>query len=364
MKGACMKKFLAFFLVLLLIIAQTGCKTQENNTGISKTGFYLDTICQITIYSMEGVENMTEEEQKQEALLVITDAFKLCNQYENLLSKTIEDSDIYNINHANGQRVEVSDETIEVIQKGIEYGNLSNGAFDITIGKVTDIWDFRSENDEGEKVGVVPEASVIQEAVSHVDYNTIIIDGNYVSLTDSQAEIDLGGIAKGYIADKVAAFLQSRGVTSAIVDLGGNIVTIGEKGSTISDGNGSPFVIGIADPYSDIRDILGTIQCENKTIVTSGTYERYFEVDGIKYHHVLDADTGYPKDTDLLSVSIITDIGSSVDGDALSTTCLVLGMEDGIALVNSIDGVEAIFVGTDGSVVTTNDNMGFVMNSI
>lgn len=356
-----MKKiFTVILLVTVLIIPQLGCKSQQNNyQGVTKTGFYMDTVCQITIYSMTGTEDMGQEEQEQKALSVITGAFKLCDEYEKRLSKTIEGSEIYRINHAAGEAVEVDETTIEVIEKGMEYGRISGGNFDITIGQVTDLWDFHEQDEAGEKTGQVPDKNEIEQAVSHVDYEQIIIQGNTVRLADPQAEIDLGGIAKGYVADRVGDYMEEQGVTSAVISLGGNIVVIGEKGVSMTDSQGNDFSIGIRDPQSDSGDLAGVLRCSDKTVVTSGTYERYFEADGIRYHHILDPETGYPFDTDVLSVTIIADKGRSVDCDGLSTTCLTLGTEKGMELIRSMDGIEAVFIDTEGQITLSDDSLAF-----
>ena len=356
------KRFIILFFIVMIIIPQMGCKSQNNNVGIEKTSFHLDTICKITVYSMEGLEGMSEEEQKKEVLSVITDAFKLCDEYENILSKTKEGTDIYRINHAGGEAVEVSEAAIEVIRKGIEYGQLSGGAFDITIGAVTDMWDFHNTDEEGNRIGEVPDEAALKEASSHVDYRNIIINGNTVRLADPGAQIDLGGIAKGYIADKVGEFLEQKGVTGAIVYLGGNISVVGEKGESLENSKGTPFEVGIGDPSSETGGLLGTVSCKDKTVVTSGTYERYFEADGKKYHHVLNPDTGFPVDTDLLSVTVISDKGRSQDCDGLSTVCLALGKEKGMKLIKSIDGVEAVFLDTDNKVSVSSEDMYFKAN--
>ena len=240
------KKLCALAIALILIISQTACtENQKNNanTGVSKTGFYLDTICTITIFGVEDsngeFSQLSEDELNQKLLLMITDAFQLCDKYEKMLSKTIETSDIARINAAGGKAVKVNDETIEVIQKGIRYGELSQGAFDITIGKATDLWGFReaeagAETESGMS-GQVPDADVLAETMKHVDWSKAKIKGNTVQLEDPEMELDLGGIAKGYIADKVTQFLEAAGVTSAIVDLGGNIVAIASAKLSWSD---------------------------------------------------------------------------------------------------------------------------------
>ena len=364
------KKAVLALLIIALIIPQSACKSNgqnaASNQGISKTGFFLDTVCSITIYGLADQDgklaDMTDEELEKECYLIITDAFKLCSEYENMLSKTIETSDIARINNAEGKAVTVSDETIEVLKKGLEFGRLSGGAFDITIGKATDLWDFHDNAETGHEGGVVPAEKDLRDAISHVNYENIKIEGNRVSLTDPETEINLGGIAKGYIADKAAEYLEERGVVSAIVDLGGNIVAIGGKTSQIAasgDTQETDFKIGIKDPLSSSGGLLELIPCKNKTVVTSGTYERYFEKDGVKYHHILDVNTGYPVDTDVLSVTIIADRGKSADCDGLSTTCLALGMEKGMELVKSLEGFEALFVDTNGKVEVSGDSIKF-----
>ncbi len=365
-------KFCALVLCLTLIITQTACGANEKtaeNPGVSKTGFFLDTLCTVTIFGVHDeqgeLSELTEEELNQNLLQLITEAFKVCDTYEKLLSKTIATSDIAKINAAGGEPVTVSDETIEVIQKGIEYGDKSGGAFDITIGKATDLWGFREaeagENSQSGMVGKVPDAKELAATMKHVDYKKIKIDGNTVQLKDPEMELDLGGIAKGYIADKVTEFLCEKGVTSGVIDLGGNIVAIGGKTGALvnAEGEAREFKVGIKDPLSESGDIIGTVPAKDKTIVTSGTYERYFEEDGIKYHHILDSKTGYPADTNILSVTIIAEKGCSADCDALSTGCLALGLDAGRKLIEETDGAEAIFVDADGEVYTTSEEIGF-----
>ena len=367
------RKAVLSLLIIAFIIPQTACMSNgqnaDANQGVSKTGFFLDTVCSITIYGLADEDgrlaDMSYEELEKECYLIITDAFKLCSEYENMLSKTIETSDIARINNAGGNAVTVSDETVEVLKKGMEFGGLSDGVFDITIGKATDLWDFHDNLETGHEGGTVPSEKDLKEAISHVNYKNIKIEGNRVSLIDPETEINLGGIAKGYIADKATEYLKGRGVVSAIVDLGGNIVALGGKppqivvsadaGDTADEQ--TEFKVGIKDPTADDGSLLGIVTCKNKTVVTSGTYERYFEKDGVKYHHILDVNTGYPVDTDVLSVTIIADRGNSADCDGLSTTCLALGTDKGMKLVKSLEGFDAVFVDTDGNVEVTSDSI-------
>lgn len=350
------RSILAALLVLLLIIPQAGCGSNgENNQGIAKTGFYLDTVCTITIYGVDPDSNLgkelaeaDEEDRQKQIFQLITDAFLECDRCEKILSKTLDTSEVSKINAAGGQTVTVSDMTAEVIEKGLEYGTLSNGVFDITIGKVTDLWDFH-----GEETDSLPDPKLLKEAVCHVDYQKIRVEGNQVTLQDPEMEIDLGGIAKGYIADHLTKWLEEHGVVSAVIDLGGNIVAIGGKSAGLLELPQQDFTIGIKDPQSESGQLLGVFSCSDKTVVTSGTYERYVVKDGKKYHHILNPETGWPAETDVNSVTIITEKNHAVDGDGLSTTCLALGVEKGTALIESIEGAEAVFVDLDGNITST-----------
>lgn len=299
---------------------------EETDTSISKTGFYFDTVIKITLYDSDDAD-------------YLDGCFALADKYENLLSATIETSDVSKINAANGSPVTVSPETAELIRKGIDYGTLSNGQFDITIGKLSSLWDF-SENP-----GIVPDADAIASAVSTINYQNITVSGNTVTLNDSDAAIDLGGIAKGFIADKMKAYLNENGITSGIINLGGNVLIIGPKE------DGSDYRIGIQKPFSDTGTALATVSIPDGTVVSSGVYERYFKKDGVLYHHLLNPKTGYPYENDLTGVTIIC--SRSVDGDGLSTTCFSLGLEDGIKLIESLPNTEAIFITSDGELHTS-----------
>ena len=293
-------------------------------------GMYFDTVVQIEAW---GASQEIMDHCRQ-----------MCEEYEQILSATRDTSEISEINHAKGQPVTVSDETAELIVKGIEYGDLSDGLFDITIEPASSLWNF-TDNPEGE----LPDEDALAEAVSHIDYRCIQVEGNTVTLTDPEAQIDLGGIAKGYIADRLKEYLESQGIEHALIDLGGNMLTLGGR----YDGN--DFRIGLQEPFADTGTVIAAVTVNDQSVVTSGDYERYFEKDGVIYHHILDPDTGYPIQNDLDQVTIISD--ESVDGDALSTTCFALGLEDGLELIQSLDGIEAVFVTKDGEIHTSSDEI-------
>lgn len=330
-------------LIVAVIITQTSCKAASPEP-VSKEEFLLDTICSISIYEMkDGDGNVAAAKNKEEAGKVIDDAFELCRELESTLSRTKADSDIGRINSSGGEWTEVSPETMELIQKGLEYSELSGGDFDISVGGVTELWDFHAAEGEAR----LPDEKELAEAVKHVGFANIETEGNRVRLKDPAAKIDLGGIAKGYIGDKMCEALKEAGVTSGIINLGGNVICIGSKPG------GEDFSIGVETPYSDRTEIAGKVGVTDKTLVTSGVYERKMEVDGEVYHHILDTKTGYPVDTDVSGVTLIADTGRSADIDALSTICLIKGPEEGMKLIESMDGIEAVFILKDGSVKKT-----------
>lgn len=227
---------------------------------LTKTGFYFNTVISITIY-----------DSSKEDLL--DDCFALAAQYENYFSTTVPDSDIAKINAAAGAPVEVHEETIELLQAGLSYGDISDGAFDITIGRLSDLWDFSTKAliDEPElSPAYLPSPEEVSQALATVNYQNVLIDDTTVSLKDPTAAIDLGGIAKGYIADKMKEYLNEHGVNSGFINLGGNFLALGEK----PDGNG--YRVGIQYPFEETGDSIAVVTVTDQTVVTSGIYERYF----------------------------------------------------------------------------------------
>ena len=214
------------------------------------------------------------------------------------------------------------------------YSELSGGAFDITIEPVSSLWDFTS----GEKI--VPDAETIAEKQACVGYEDVELKGNKLRFKKEGMGIELGAVAKGYIADKVKEYLVSEGVKSAVIDLGGNVLCVGEKP------DGKPFKIGIQKPFADRSETVSAVEIAGTSVVSSGIYERYFEKDGKLYHHILDPATGYPYENGLVSVTVLSE--ESADGDGLSTACFALGLEKGLELIEQTPDTEAMFITEDG----------------
>lgn len=321
------KQFNLGIIIILIIILLSGCKQNniKSNSPIEKQGFLLNTFIDIKIYD-------TKES------LILDEAFENISNLEKILSTHIKDSDVYRINENAGvSPVVVSKDTIFLIEKSIEYSNDTKGLFDITIYPLVQLWDINNNPK-------VPSNDELKSTQSLINFNKIEIDkeNSSVFLKEKGMELDLGGIAKGYIGDKTKEFLIDKGVKKAILNLGGNVILIGEKSENI------PWKIGIQDPNGDSGEYLGTLDISNKSIVTSGIYERYFESDGVRYHHILNPFTGYPENNSLSGISIITD--NSTDGDALSTSIFLLGLEKGMDYVSSNKAIKAIFITRDNKI--------------
>lgn len=326
---------LASVLSLVLVIISailSGCA--RNIEPISRTGFYFDTVIQITLYD-------TEDEA------VLDGCFALAEKYENLFSATKEGSDVWKINHGNGETVTVSEETVKLLIHAADWANTTEGAIDFTIRPVSALWNFGSEGN-----AQVPDESAIKEALSHVSHENIRFgtapsdetgESVYrtVTLIDPEAAVDLGFIAKGYIADKMKEYLLSQDVESACISLGGNVLAVGEKP------DGSPFRVGIQEPFAKTGKTLDTVEIRDTSVVTSGIYERCFYEDGVLYHHILNTATGYPVENELAGVTIICP--SSSKADALSTACLCLGVEKGRKLLDAEKDVAYLLVTRDGT---------------
>lgn len=316
----------------------TGCSGSSNSIAavdtsnfeeLSTTAFLFDTVIQISAIC------------NQELLDAVTERMEY---FEQKFSRTIEGSDIWNINEAQGAPVEVAEETAAVIQAAIGYSEESDGLFDITIGAVSELWDF----DEGVK----PTDEQLAAALPHIDYRTISVDGTTVTLADSQAKLDLGGIAKGYICDDIVSLLREGGCEDASISLGGNVYVMGKSF------DGDAWNVGVQDPNGTMNSTIASIECGDISVVTSGLYERYFEEDGVTYYHILDPKTGYPVETDLESASITCE--SSTTADAYSTILFLKGHDAAMELIESDSRFEGVLVDSAGA-VTKSEGSAFVV---
>lgn len=335
-KAACLAGVLALSLLLSGCSAQQGQETQTSALTVTEqpttatttvdpakqssgVGFYFDTVVTVTLYGADDV--------------LLSDIWTACERYEKLLSKTVEGSDVSRINQANGQTITVDAETWHILQEAKLLNERSGGAFAITIAPLTAQWDFTGGTNR------MPTEEERLAALPLVDDSQLVLGENNTVTLPAGHQIDLGGIAKGYIADQVAKLVQGR-CTGAMLNFGGNVYAVGVKP------NGNAYRVGIQDPMGG--NPVGVVTVTDKSVVTSGIYERGFTIDGVRYHHILSPWTGLPADSDLASVTIVTE--SSMDADAWATACIVLGSEKALELTKEY-GYPAVLILRDGTVL-------------
>ena len=313
------KRWIGMAAVLMFGAVLTGCAPKE----ASQDFYAMDTAMNIRAYGRSAQDAVNE-----------------CVQYINALeadiSRTNEESDLYALNHAEGKPVTVSEQTADVIKQAMQLAQQTDGMFDPTIAPLSDLWGIGTEHAR------VPEQAEINACLPLIGYQAIAMDGTAISMP-AQVQVDLGGIGKGYAADQAARILREDGIDRAIVMLGGNVYALGEKEK------GMPWVVGITDPNKP-GDYFATLAVKDTSIVTSGDYERYIEQDGKRYCHIFDPKTGYSAETDLRSVTVVSQ--NSTLADAYSTALYVMGFEQAQKFCEEQD-IQAIFVRRDNHVFVT-----------
>ena len=310
----------------LFTLFLTACEEQDPRglaeRPLERTEFLLGTVANIRVYN----------EGKEEALDL---AFERVTELDQWFSMQKEDSEISEVNRQAGiAPVEVSDEVFHVMERALYYAQESDGAFDPTIGAVTSLWNI------GQEYAAVPDQNELDAVLDVVDYNLVELDeeNQTIFLEEEGMKVDLGAIAKGYITDKAARVLTEEGVDTAIIDLGGDLVVLG---NSTRDEN-EPWRVGVQDPYGERGEILGMIDLSDSAIVTSGIYERNVEEDGKSYHHLMNPETGFPFENNISGISIIAD--NAMDADAIANIAFSKGVEDGLDYINAMEGVDVIYV--------------------
>jgi thiamine biosynthesis lipoprotein len=322
---------MAFILLVMLgVILTLVFITRDNKQiAIEKSFYALGTIIYLKAFG-NSAEKAIEE--ARERLMDI----------DNKMSAFKDYSEISKINKNAGILPRaVSKDTFFVIKKAVEYSELSEGTFDPTIRPLVSLWGIGTKHER------IPEKSEIEEKLKLVNYRNIIINKNdcSIGLKKQNQCIDVGGIAKGFAADEVKNIFVKHGVKNALIDLGGNIFALGNKD------DGTPWNVGIQHPFKPRGENVGAISAKNKSIVTSGNYERFFMEGGKTFHHIIDPRTGYPSESRVISATIISD--KSIDGDGLSTGVYIMGIDKAIDLIESLKGIDAIFITEDKKIHVT-----------
>ena len=298
-------------------------KRKEEYPSDTKNSVAMGTIVTVKVYGEKAAAH--------------TDSIgKMVSYVENVISRKIESSPVSILNKAGKADNEM---VAALLGTCLSVSKDCGGVFDVSIGAVSSLWDFDSEKN------VVPEDKDIKAALKTVDYTKINVDGSSVSVGKNQ-QIDLGAVGKGYACDVIKAYLKEAGVDGAVVSVGGSIVAYGKRND-----NGDKWRIAVRDPDNE-SGYIGTIRLHEGFVSTSGDYEKYFEKDGKRYHHILDAKTGYPAESDLRSVTVVCDSGAL--SDALSTACFILGEEKSQTLLQKY-GASAVFIDKDGNITTFGD---------
>ncbi|MBO0564352.1 FAD:protein FMN transferase, partial [Clostridium botulinum] len=315
-------------LCICLPLVFVGCDSKSEEP-VSRETYLMGTIINIKAYGKNA------DKAVQASVDRISDI-------ENKMSLNISTSEINKINKNAGiAPVKVSKNTFDVVKASLIYSEKTKGSFDITVEPLVSIWGIGTDKAR------IPSKDEINNALKLINYKDVVINEkeSTIMLKRKGQAIDLGAIAKGYTADELKKVLLNYNVSSAFLNLGGNVYVLGNKPDK------TPWKIGVQNPLEPRGDYLGIVSVSDKSVVTSGNYERFFERNGKRYHHIFDTKTGYPAEKGLISVSIISD--KSIDGDALSTSVYTLGLDEGKKLIESLEDVEAVFVTNDKKVYTT-----------
>lgn len=321
-----MKKRLAGIVIGIAAVVSLGTiiyKQSVDNQKSETQIFAMDTFMILDAYGKNGKQAVSLGEKE-------------INRLEQLLSTTQTESDIYKLN--SNEENTLNEECIELIKAASEVSERSQGAFDLSIYPIVKEWGFTTGDYK------VPSEDEIGQLLNLVNYKDIALDGNKVSFAKKGMQIDLGGIAKGYASDRVIKLFKDTGVKSGLITLGGNVQALGTRP------DGSLWRVGVRSPL-DETDYIGVLSVKDKAVITSGGYERYFEENGKKYHHIIDPATGSPSESGLISVTIISESGTLAD--ALSTTLFVLGEEEAIAYWRQYGGFDAVLITEDKRVIVT-----------
>jgi thiamine biosynthesis lipoprotein len=343
--GKIIKKIFCLFIILGQLVILTGCLNtlpEENkNKPLQIMYFsYFDTVSNIYTYAGDGAERFQEN---------CDEISKMLEEYHQLFDIYHEYSGINNLctinKNAGGEALVVDKKLIEFLLYAKEIYNLTNGETNVMLGPVLKLWHDERENASlNPSEAKIPETDLLNEANLYTSIDLLEIDetNNTVRLSNSKARIDVGALGKGYATEKIATMLEAKGVTSYVLNIGGNIRIIGSKP------NGDGWVTGIRDPFTQGYALYTNLK--DTSCVTSGDYERYFVANGNRYHHIIDGDTLMPA-TYFSSITVITkDSGLS---DALSTALFTMSYEEGLELVNKLGNVEVVWIYTNGDIIYT-----------
>lgn len=314
------KAYVWLGLLFLALVVGIGAWRLTDNREANQAEFLMGTYMEIKAIGRKAPQALEQ-------------VFARLREIEERMTQNSADSEIAAVNQTAGKEpVTVSADTFQVIEKALQYAELTDGKFDPTIQPIVRLWQI------GSPQARVPSPQEIAAKLPAVNYQAVKLDATTrtVWLTQPGMGLDLGGIAKGYAADEAVAILRAHGIKKALVNLGGNLYALGTNPTS------QPWRIGVQDPEDERSQFIAVIETTDETLVTSGAYERFLKVDDTVYHHILNPASGYPADSDLLSVTIVA--AKSIDADALSTSVYILGREAGLRLIDSLPNIDAVVI--------------------
>lgn len=319
------KSLIAIILCAVIVFGIVSYDFISGRSSCEKTSVAMGTVVTVKLFGF-GAKNDLDKIETE------------INGLENsVLSWRKEGSDVYRINKGSGTQVSVSPDTVKIIGQCIDISDDCGGVFDITIGNVTKLWDFGGDNQR------LPSDDEIKTALGSVGYKNVSISGNAVQIKKGQS-LDLGAVGKGFVCDKIKELLDKGRTKSAVVSVGGSLLIYGNR----------TFSVGIVNPDND-KQSMGTLKLKDTCVSTSGNYEKYFEQDGKRYHHILNATTGYPATSEFKSVTVVCESG--LISDALSTVCYIAGYRKSIEILKKFDA-EAVFIFNNNAVRVTDGLSG------
>lgn len=315
------------YLLVILILSNLliSCQSQEQNV-IKRTQFIMGTLVEISVY----------EKDKEVANKAIAKSFNEMSRLESIMSSYKPNSEIskFNISADIKRGIHVSTDLFKVIQRGIHWGKLSNGAIDISIGPAVKLWNFDSESPS------LPDSNILINAIKFIDYRNVSTDSNRISLNKKGMSLHLGAIGKGYAVDCAVNILKNFGIKSGLINAGGDLMAFGLKGRI------KPWRIGIQHPRHPEK-IIASLDVKDKAVATSGDYQKYFMIGKKRYHHILNPKNGRPA-ANTMSATVMAN--TVTDADALSTALFILGAKKGIKFINSLEEVEGMILSSTGSI--------------
>ncbi len=336
-----LNRVVALLLIFVFTLSAVSCGKEEEKEYYDAYFTAMDTQITVRLARDSGTKDGKKPIYFEDSYLqgIVTECAEIATHVESVFSRTDENSLTYEVNGETDSLFDLDEEFCSLLSRSFEISEKTGGAFDVTLGVITELWNVTAESPE------VPSVEAINEALTHVGRDKFVLEENTIKKNDRYAKLDFGAIAKGYALSLIIEHLKESDVVYGLVSFGGNVSVFGSKGED------TKFKVGITDP-ADTSKVVGYVYIDGGYVSVSGDYERFFEKDSVKYHHIMDSATGRPANSDISSVSVICDDGTLAD--ALSTALYVMGSQKAVEFYNGgIYEFEAVITLDDGTTLVT-----------